>query len=73
MSARRCFKCQGLGHIATSCPNHKVITLVEWETVKEEEKEPELEAELEGDEEESQDEYLAVPGEGEMLIFLGEY
>jgi len=35
MSNRRCFKCQGLGHIASDCPNHKVITLTEWSAVKE--------------------------------------
>ena len=27
MSTRRCFKRQGLGHIASECPNRKVITL----------------------------------------------
>jgi len=46
MSAGRCFKCQGLGHVATNCPNRKVIILVEWEAVKEEEKEVEPEEEL---------------------------
>ena len=43
----------GLGHIATDCPNRKVITLAEWEAVKEEEKDVESQEELEGDEEES--------------------
>jgi len=28
---RRCFKCQGFGHIASDCPNRKVITLVEYQ------------------------------------------
>ena len=26
---RRCFKCQGFGHIASDCPNRKMVTLVE--------------------------------------------
>jgi len=29
MSTRRCFKFQGLGHIASYCPNRKVISLAE--------------------------------------------
>jgi len=51
MSNRSFFKCQGLGHIASECPNRKVITLAEWAAVKEDfeeegkacESEPELE------------------------------
>ena len=50
MNNRRCFKCQGLRHIASDCPNHKVITLAEWSAVKEvfeeEEKEDNYEDEL---------------------------
>jgi len=53
MGARRCFKCQGLGHIAADCPNQKVITLAKWEVVKEGKKEVEPEEELEGNEDES--------------------
>nr|GEZ15616.1 Gag-Pol polyprotein, putative [Tanacetum cinerariifolium] len=30
-SPRRCFRCQGLGHIASECPNKKMITLAEFE------------------------------------------
>ena len=26
---RRCFKCQGFGHIASDCPNRKMVSLVE--------------------------------------------
>ena len=26
---KRCYKCQGLGHIATDCPNRKIITIIE--------------------------------------------
>jgi len=68
MSARRYFKCQGLGHIAADCPNRKVITIVKWEAVKEGEKEVEPEEELEEEKVESQEECLAEPDEGEMLI-----
>ncbi|PWA61387.1 hypothetical protein CTI12_AA373220 [Artemisia annua] len=28
---RRCFRCQGLGHIASECPNKKLVTLAEYE------------------------------------------
>ncbi|PKU61488.1 RNA-directed DNA polymerase [Dendrobium catenatum] len=27
--ARKCFKCQGFGHIASGCPNRRVVTLME--------------------------------------------
>ncbi|KAH7682941.1 Zinc finger CCHC-type protein [Dioscorea alata] len=30
-SSRKCFKCQGYGHIAADCPNRKIISLVEEE------------------------------------------
>ncbi|GJW71356.1 gag-pol polyprotein, partial [Tanacetum coccineum] len=30
-SPRRCFRCQGLGHIASECPNKKMVTLAEFE------------------------------------------
>nr|GFA72446.1 hypothetical protein CTI12_AA373220 [Tanacetum cinerariifolium] len=30
---RRCFRYQGLGHIASECPNKKMITLAEYEGV----------------------------------------
>ncbi|XP_020673723.2 uncharacterized protein LOC110093239 [Dendrobium catenatum] len=29
LPARKCFKCQGFGHIASGCPNRRVITLME--------------------------------------------
>jgi len=68
MSLIRCFKCQGLGHIATDWLNRKVITLAEWGAAHKEEKDTEPEAELEGDEGESQEGCLAEPDEGEMLV-----
>ncbi|KAG5556557.1 hypothetical protein RHGRI_006977 [Rhododendron griersonianum] len=36
-SSRRCYKCQGFGHIAADCPNRKVVSLVE-EDMEEEKK-----------------------------------
>ena len=29
--SRRCFQCQGLGHMASECPNRRVVALVEEE------------------------------------------
>jgi len=47
MSNHRCFKCQGLGHIASECPNRKVIALAEWAAVKEDFEEEEKACESE--------------------------
>ena len=49
MGTRGCLKCQALRHIATDCPNRKVITLTELQAVKEEEKDTKPEVELEED------------------------
>ena len=35
-TSKRCYKCQGLGHIASKCPNIKVISLIEEYEAKEE-------------------------------------
>ena len=47
MNPRRCFKCQGLGHIIDDCPNRKVITLAEWDAMKNEVMEEEKEEHVE--------------------------
>ena len=67
MSTRHCFKCQGLGHTAFDCPNRKVITLAEWQSVKEEEKEEEEEEAVEGEEEDLEEEVTGAD-EAEMLV-----
>ena len=63
---RRYFKCQGLGHIAADCPNRRVITLAEWDAVKEKVTEEEKEESVEATEEE--EEIIAEADEGEMLV-----
>ena len=68
MSNRRCFKCQGLGHIAYECPNRKVVTLAEWATVKEVFEEEENEDEDELETEEAHEEVEEEADEGEMLV-----
>ena len=59
ISTRRCFRCQGFGHIASECPNRKVVTLMEWQTEKDEEKE---------EEEEEVAEEVTGADKGEMLV-----
>ena len=48
MSCKRCFKCQGLAHIASDCPNKKVITLAEWESIRKDDEEEGREENMEG-------------------------
>jgi len=67
MNPRRCSKCQELGHIAADCPIHRVITLAEWDAVKEEVAEKEKE-EFIGASEEEKEEITAEADEGEMLV-----
>ena len=64
---RRCYKCQGFGHIASDCPNRKVITLVEYQTLEQ--------AELgeEGSDKEvhlmeMEEECIEEADEGELLV-----
>jgi len=58
-SSRKCFKCHGFGHIASDCPNRKIISLVEEEL--------EGNAEEEQVEEESEEE-LTYADQGESLV-----
>ncbi|KAL3537249.1 hypothetical protein ACH5RR_000615 [Cinchona calisaya] len=37
---RKCFKCQGFGHIASDCPNRKIVSLMEEDILEETEEEP---------------------------------
>lgn len=64
---RRCFKCQGFGHIASDCPNRKVITLVECQELEETEFKEEV-----GDKEvhlmEIEEECVVEADEGELLV-----
>jgi len=69
MSIRRCFKCQGLGHIATDCTNQKVINLAEWKSMEEEDIEKENKGEIEGNLEETLEEVEEEENEGAMSIF----
>ncbi|CAL2280662.1 unnamed protein product [Prunus armeniaca] len=59
----RCFKCQGLGHIASDCPNRKIVSLVE-----ENEEEFNEEVGLNLDEGPRFDEELTYGDEGESLV-----
>ncbi|KAK0594953.1 hypothetical protein LWI29_002093 [Acer saccharum] len=52
-SSRRCFKCQGFGHIASECPNRRIVSLVEEEN--EEEMEEDSKADYYNDQEEGEE------------------
>jgi len=65
MNPRRCFKCEGLGHVVADCLNWKLITLAEWEAVKDELAEEEKEEDVGSHEEE---EVIAEADDGEMLV-----
>ena len=71
INQRRCYKCQGLGHIASDCPSRKVVTLAEWEAIEgefAEEKKEEKEEDAEEDHEDDQEEFVENADEGEMLV-----
>jgi len=59
------FKCQGLGHIASECPNRRIISLAEWETNKEEEEEEDRVLCLM---EEDQEEVVEEADDGKLLV-----
>ncbi|KAK0598320.1 hypothetical protein LWI29_033651 [Acer saccharum] len=52
-SSCRCFKCQGFGHIASECPNRRIVSLVEEEN--EEEMEEDSKADDYNDQEEGEE------------------
>ena len=56
--------CQGLGHIASECPNQRVVTLAEYQASFEEEMEEEKELYLN----ETLEEVEEGPDEGELLV-----
>ena len=67
MSTRSHFKCQGLGHVASDCPNRKVIFFGRWESMKGEEKEEE-EEETVKEEEKGPEEEVTGANEDEMPV-----
>ena len=69
----RCLKYHGLGHLATDCPNNKVITLEERKAVREEEKVEEKEDEHDHTLEETQEEVMKVELEEESREKTGKF
>ena len=66
---KRCFRYQGLGHIASECPNKRVVTLAEFQAYFDEGMEGEEEEE--GKEvylNETLEEVMEGPDEGELLV-----
>ena len=68
LQIRRCLKCQGFGHLATDCPNSKVITLEEWEAEREEENEEKKKMQLVEEPKEELEEIEEKANEGELLV-----
>ena len=64
---RRCFRCQGLGHIASECPNKRIITLAEFQASFEE-YEVGNEGEYEQEPNEPLEEVEEGPDDGELLV-----
>ncbi|XP_022032947.1 uncharacterized protein LOC110934061 [Helianthus annuus] len=60
--SRRCFRCQGLGHIASECPNKRVITLAEFEALSE----PKFDEEP--NHQRDKEEVVIGPDDGECLV-----
>lgn len=58
-TSRRCFKCQGYGHIASECPNRKVVTIIE-DIIEEDEETNHEEGEIA--------EFIEHADEGETLV-----
>ena len=61
--SRQCFKCHGFGHIASECPNRRVVALVEEYEAEEEE---DVEEAIEFDHEDKDE--LTMPDHGTSLV-----
>ena len=60
--SRQCFKCHGFGHIASKCPNRRVVALVEEYEAEEEDVEEAIESDHEDKDE------LTMPDHGTSLV-----
>ncbi|KAK0581448.1 hypothetical protein LWI29_013940 [Acer saccharum] len=60
-STRKCFKCQGFGHIASDCPNQNIVTIIEEGPIQFDE-DPNEDLEEEGGE------VIVYADEGESLV-----
>ncbi|GKV40805.1 hypothetical protein SLEP1_g48406 [Rubroshorea leprosula] len=66
-NTRKCFKCQGFGHIASNCPNRRIITIIGGEIY--EVLDGETEKEISDEIKPQLEEELIATDHGESLVF----
>ncbi|GKV35062.1 hypothetical protein SLEP1_g43380 [Rubroshorea leprosula] len=67
-NTRKCFKCQGFGHIASNCPNRRVVTIIGGEIHKASEDEAEKEQNDETESPQLEEELIPTNHEESLVV-----